>query len=206
MRQATRSPLPCQRHKAVFFDRDGCLNEDTGFVHRWAQFRWLPGAIEAIRLANLAGWRVFVVTNQSGVARGYFPATAVEELHRLLNADLARHGAAIDAFRYCPHHPDYPQAGGVSECGCRKPAPGMIRDLLWAWRIDPAYAFMIGDQPRDVAAAERAGIAGYQASPGRVLEIVRRELRKRTLTLGKYVLASGHIRPLGADCGPRSQV
>lgn len=163
------------RPGAVFFDRDGCLNHDGGFVHRWQDFRWLPGAIEAIRLVNSAGFRAFVVTNQSGIARGYYTADDVCLLHRRMAADLAAHGAWIDAFRFCPHHPDF---GAAGPCLCRKPAPGMVSDLLKAWSIPPDRAFMVGDRATDVAAAEAAGIRGLQVSPGGVLPAVRRELAR----------------------------
>ena len=93
------------RRPAAFLDRDGTLNEDTGYVHRMADFRWLPGSVEAIRRLNQAGYYVFVVTNQSGVARGLFETSAVENLHGFMNAELRTAGAHIDDFRYCPHHP-----------------------------------------------------------------------------------------------------
>jgi D-glycero-D-manno-heptose 1,7-bisphosphate phosphatase len=91
---------------AVFFDRDGTLNEDWGYVHRFEDFRWLPGARDAIRRLNAAGVYVFVVTNQSGVARGLFGEDAVTALHARMREELREIGAAIDDFRYCPHHPD----------------------------------------------------------------------------------------------------
>lgn len=156
---------------AIFFDRDGCLNEDTGYLWRIEDFRWLPGARDAIRLANRAGVRTFVVTNQSGVARGLYTSADVHRLHAWMSADLARIGAYIDAFRHCPHHPDF-----SGPCSCRKPAPGMIADLVAAWQIDPARAVLFGDQPRDAAAAEAAGIPGHQIPPGTVLEAVRAAL------------------------------
>ncbi len=163
------------RQGAVFFDRDGCLNEDSGFLHEWPKFRWLPGAVEAVRLVNQAGFRTFVVTNQSGIARGLYASAAVDALHQRMAQDLARHGAWIDAFRHCPHHPDY---GDHIHCTCRKPLPGMVSDLMWAWSIDPARAFMVGDRKTDVRAGEAAGIAGIQVAPGNVLSVVRRGIRR----------------------------
>jgi D-glycero-D-manno-heptose 1,7-bisphosphate phosphatase len=160
---------------AVFFDRDGCLNEDIGYLHEWAKFRWLPGAINAVRLANEAGLRTFVVTNQSGIARGYYTAGDVHLIHRHMAAELAEHGAWIDAFRYCPHHPDH---GEHARCACRKPASGMIADLMQSWNIAPRRAFMVGDRETDVTAAEGAGIKGIQVEPGNVLAVVRREIAR----------------------------
>lgn len=175
---AKASRLPAKRG-AVFFDRDGCLNEDTGYVYRWADFRWLPGAVEAIKLVNNAGWLAFVVTNQSGIARGYYSASDVELLHARMAADLAKYGARIDGFRYCPHHPNFPTRWQAGVCACRKPAPGMILDLMTAWNVDPGRAFMVGDRDRDVAAARAGGIPGYLVPPGKVLDTIRREVRRR---------------------------
>jgi D-glycero-D-manno-heptose 1,7-bisphosphate phosphatase len=165
---------------AVFFDRDGCLNADRGYVHRWQDFHWLPGAKAAIRLVNDVGWLAFVVTNQSGVARGLYAADDVEALHGAMAADLARDGAAIAAFRYCPHHPDFPRPDGIGTCRCRKPAAGMIVDLMRAWRVPPSRAFLVGDQERDCQAAHEAGIEGYLVAPGKVLQTVRREVQRRS--------------------------
>lgn len=162
---------------AVFFDRDGCLNEDTGYVFRRQDFRWLAGARQAVRLVNRAGALAFVVTNQSGIARGLYGPGDVEALHAWMSADLARDGAWIDAFRYCPHHPEAGAGPYTRSCNCRKPAPGMICDLMRAWNVEPARSFMVGDQLRDVQAAAAAGIAGYRVAPAGVLDAVRRGLR-----------------------------
>ncbi|MBQ7477711.1 MAG: HAD-IIIA family hydrolase, partial [Selenomonadaceae bacterium] len=91
--------------KAVFFDRDGTLNVDTDYLYKIEEFRWEEDAVEAIRYCNDKGWLVIVVTNQSGVARGYYTEADVERLHAWMNEDLQKHGAHIDAFYYCPHHP-----------------------------------------------------------------------------------------------------
>lgn len=174
-----KTPRQPAKRGAVFFDRDGCLNEDTGYVYRWADFRWLPGAIEAVKLVNDAGWLAFVVTNQSGIARGYYRASDVELLHARMAADLAKHGARIDGFRYCPHHPNFPAERPTGACACRKPAPGMILDLMKAWNVDPGRAFMVGDRDGDVAAARAGGIPGFLVPPGNVLATIRREVRRR---------------------------
>lgn len=149
------------RRPAVFLDRDGVLNVDTGYPHRFVDMRWVDGAIEAVRLAHQAGFLVFVVTNQSGVARGLYEETAVIELHRQMATHFARQGAVIDDFRYCPHLPDAAEPRYRRSCDCRKPEPGMILDLLAAWPVDTARSFMVGDRESDMAAARAAGIAGY---------------------------------------------
>jgi len=161
---------------AAFFDRDGVINEDHGYVHRASDFVLMPGAADAIRACNRAGLFVFVVTNQSGVARGYYDVEAVEELHRHMARILAAQDARIDDIRYCPHLPGGDVAAFAMDCECRKPAPGMIHDLLNTWPVDPAHAFLIGDKPSDVAAARAAGIAGHMLCDGDVHGLVRRVL------------------------------
>ena len=113
-------------NKAIFFDRDGTLNVDVHYLHEPADFVWVEGAIEAIRWANEHGYLVIVVTNQSGIARGYYDEAAVHRLHDWMNEELARQGARIDAFYYCPHHPAGRVPAYTRICDCRKPAPGML--------------------------------------------------------------------------------
>lgn len=163
---------------AVFFDRDGCLNQDLGYVVRRADFHWLPGAKAAVRLVNRHGALAFVVTNQSGIARGLYGTADVAALHAWMSADLAAEGAWIDAYRCCPHHPEAGNGPYTRPCDCRKPKPGMILALMRAWGVDPRRSFLVGDQPRDVQAAEAAGIAGYRVEPGDLLPAVRRGLRR----------------------------
>ena len=150
------------RRPATFFDRDGVLNEDEGYTHRIDQFRWFPGAKAAIKRANDEGRYVFVVTNQAGVARGFYSAAAVDSLHAWMNEDLRQAGAHIDDFRFCPHHPE----GNVAElsivCTCRKPAPGMINSLLAHWPVDRERSVLIGDKESDMEAASAAGIQGFR--------------------------------------------
>jgi D-glycero-D-manno-heptose 1,7-bisphosphate phosphatase len=164
---------------AVFLDRDGTLNEDFGYVHRFEDFRWLPGAKDAIRRLNAAGVYVFVVTNQSGVARGLFGEDAVMALHARMREELREVGAAIDDFRYCPHHPDAGIGAYRQVCTCRKPAPGMILDLIAHWPIDKAHSVMVGDKTLDVEAGRAAGIAAALVRSGELEGFVDRYLRGR---------------------------
>lgn len=151
---------------AVFFDRDGVLNEDVGYAHRPDQITWVAGAREAIRACNDAGALVFVVTNQSGVARGYYGEADVAILHRWMQDELAKVGAHVDAFAHCPHHPDGTVAEFARACDCRKPEPGMIRSLLARWPVDVATSILVGDKETDIEAARRAGIAGLLFAGG----------------------------------------
>ena len=151
---------------ALFLDRDGVLNEDRGYVHRWEDFRWIAGAREAVAAFNSRGWWVFVVTNQSGVGRGYYSEDDVHALHARMIEDLAAMGARIDAFYHCPHHPEGTVAQFTRSCDCRKPAPGMILRAIRELGIDPAASILIGDSERDIEAGRAAGI-------GRLVRVAR---------------------------------
>jgi D-glycero-D-manno-heptose 1,7-bisphosphate phosphatase len=151
---------------AVFLDRDGTLNDDTGYVHRVADFHWLPGAVNAVRALNGAGYYVFVVTNQSGVARGLYDEAAIRSLHDWMNGELRAAGARIDDFRYCPHHPEAGVAAYRAACACRKPAAGMLLDLMAAWPVIREGSIMIGDRESDAEAGKAAGIASAIVPPG----------------------------------------
>ncbi|WP_315004125.1 D-glycero-beta-D-manno-heptose 1,7-bisphosphate 7-phosphatase [uncultured Selenomonas sp.] len=160
-------------NKAIFFDRDGTLNVDVHYLHEPADFVWVEGAIEAIRWANEHGYLVIVITNQSGIARGYYDEDAVHHLHRWMNAELTARGAHIDAFYYCPHHPEGRVPAYTRACDCRKPAPGMILRAMAEHDIDPAASWMFGDAQSDVIAADRAGVRGVHYAGGSLLACVR---------------------------------
>ena len=161
---------------AAFLDRDGVLIEDTSYPHDPALVRWVPGSMGAVKRLNEAGYLVFVVTNQAGVAQGFYPEAQVGVLHNWMNARLAEHGAKVEAFAYCPHHPAAKLPEYRRDCRCRKPAPGMIEDLLAAWPVDVKRSFLIGDRPTDLAAAEAAGITGHLFSGGELDAFVERLL------------------------------
>ncbi len=149
------------RRPALFLDRDGVLNRDHGWVGSLARWEWMPGAIEAVRLATSAGWHVFVVTNQSGVARGLYTEDDVRALHGWMADTLRQAGGTVDDIRYCPFHPDATLPHYRRESGWRKPKPGMILDLIRAWQLAPQTCLLVGDHARDVMAAEAAGIIGH---------------------------------------------
>jgi D,D-heptose 1,7-bisphosphate phosphatase len=174
-----QSALPeSTRRPAVFFDRDGVLNEDRNYVHRPEDFTWMPGAREAIRHCNERGIFVFVVTNQAGVARGFYDEKAVRRLHRWMDEELAAIGEHVDAYEYCPHHPDGTVTVYAKACDCRKPGPGMIQNLLAAWPVDAARSLLIGDKLSDIGAAEAAGILGVMKDAGSLAEQVGRLMRE----------------------------
>jgi D-glycero-D-manno-heptose 1,7-bisphosphate phosphatase len=143
--------------KAVFLDRDGTVNEEVGYLSELGQLRLLPGAAAAIRRMNEAGLLVVLVTNQSGVARGYFPESFVHETHDLLVRMLTEEGARLDGIYYCPHHPKAGSTELTRECSCRKPATGLLDRAAADLHIDLSRSFMIGDKWSDVELGQRAG-------------------------------------------------
>jgi D-glycero-D-manno-heptose 1,7-bisphosphate phosphatase len=165
-----------QLRPALFLDRDGVLNEDRGYVSRWEDFRWIPGAREAVAAFNRAGWLVIVVTNQSGVGRGFYTEEAMHALHAQMREDLATAGGHIDAFYHAPQHPEAPvEAYRHPDPPLRKPNPGMILQALAEWPIDPDASLLIGDKPSDLEAALRAGIRGVLFEGGDLAEFLKAE-------------------------------
>ncbi|MBK5276903.1 MAG: D-glycero-beta-D-manno-heptose 1,7-bisphosphate 7-phosphatase [Desulfuromonadales bacterium] len=142
--------------RAVFIDRDGTINVEKEYLYRTEDFEFIPGAAEAIRLFNDAGWLVIVVSNQSGVARGYYTEEDVHNLHRHISAQLLQAGAKVDAWFYCPHHPSG-RGSYALPCRCRKPLPGMLLEAAGRFEIDLEASVMIGDKLVDVEAGRAAG-------------------------------------------------
>jgi D-glycero-D-manno-heptose 1,7-bisphosphate phosphatase len=135
---------------AVFLDRDGTVTEEVGYLNHLSRFRLLPGVVEAIRRLKEASVPVIVVTNQSGVGRGYFPETLVHDVHERLKAELLEGGAQLDGVYYCPHV-------SADECECRKPKTGMLDQAARELRLDLRRSFVVGDRHSDVELAYRAG-------------------------------------------------
>ena len=157
--QRSQSLLPqWQRRPAAFLDRDGIVNHDTGYVWHPNNYKWLEGSDRAIKRLNDLGYYVFIVTNQAGVARGLYKTEDIERLHAYINKTLMTQGAHIDAFYYCPHHPDFGDGEYRQNCACRKPNPGMMLQAMNEWPVDLSRSFMIGDKDTDMQAAEAAGI------------------------------------------------
>jgi D-glycero-D-manno-heptose 1,7-bisphosphate phosphatase len=143
--------------RAVFLDRDGTINEEKDYLHRIEDFEFIPGASEAIRRLKKAGFLVIVVTNQSGVARGYYTLDDVKILHRYMLRELEAAGASVDGIYVCPHHPVEGVGEYLRECDCRKGRPGMLLRAAEEHGIDLSRSFMIGDKAADVEAGEAAG-------------------------------------------------
>ncbi|CAN5289524.1 HAD family hydrolase [soil metagenome] len=166
--------------KAVFFDRDGVLNVDHGYVCDLERLDWIPGAREAVAALNAAGVLALVVTNQSGVARGYFTEAQVDDFHAALSAGLATSGGHIDAFYVAPHHADATVARYRHlDHPDRKPNPGMILRGLADWALAPETTVLVGDKASDVEAARRAGVEGLRFQGGNLLTFLREALGSR---------------------------
>ncbi|SDI06439.1 D-glycero-D-manno-heptose 1,7-bisphosphate phosphatase [Desulfosporosinus hippei DSM 8344] len=140
-------------NKAAFFDRDGTINIDVNYLYRIDEFRFIEGIPEFIKSFNDRGYKVIVVTNQAGIARGYYSEEDMHKLHHYINGELAKIGAHIDAFYFCPHHPDV-----TGPCHCRKPEPGMIEQAIHDFDIDVRQSVLFGDKPWDIEAGEKCGI------------------------------------------------
>ena len=147
--------------KAAFLDRDGVINLDRGYVHRWEDFEFVPGAVDAMRRLEDAGYALVVVTNQSGVARGMFSERDVEVLGGKLREHLERANVHLAAIEYCLHLPEGTVAAYARTCDCRKPAPGMILRAAQVLQLDLALSVLFGDKPSDVEAARRAGVGRH---------------------------------------------
>jgi len=164
------SPEPRVFERAVFLDRDGTIIEEVGYLDRPERVELFPWTIDAVRVLNRAGLAVVLVSNQSGVARGFFTEDVVDAVHQRMADLLAEGGARIDAYYYCPHHPDGKVPQYAQICDCRKPGRGLVDRAARELGIDPAQSFVVGDRWLDVALGRAVGAqsvlvrTGYGAS------------------------------------------
>ncbi|HWC76329.1 MAG TPA: HAD family hydrolase [Blastocatellia bacterium] len=152
--------------RAIFIDRDGCINEDVGYLSRPEDLVIYPWSGEAIRLVNNAGLKAIVITNQSGVARGHYTEETLAGIHDRLREELASEGAHIDAIYYCPHHPNIGDERYRQACICRKPRPGMLHKAAREHDIDLESSYVIGDKASDINLAANAGAKGVLVLTG----------------------------------------
>ena len=146
------------KRRAVFMDRDGTISEEIGYVNHPSRYRVFPFSGEAIRTLNDAGWLAILVTNQAGVARGYFTEDLIVEVHAILKRELESEGARLDAIYYCAHHPTVGEPPFRADCDCRKPRPGLVHRAAEEFEIELAESWMIGDRYSDIELARNAGL------------------------------------------------
>lgn len=136
-------------NKAIFLDRDGTLNPDPGYISDPKDYSLFPGTADALAKLQKAGYKLILITNQSGISRGLFTEEQLEKVHAKMNSLLAEGNVKLDAIYYCPHHPEHPYKG-IADCNCRKPKPGLILKALKDHNIDSYKSFMIGDRTSDI--------------------------------------------------------
>ncbi|MBW3570398.1 MAG: HAD family hydrolase [Gemmatimonadetes bacterium] len=184
---------PAAGASAVFLDKDGTLVQNVPYNVDPARIRLAPGAAEALRMLADAGFRLFVVSNQSGVARGYFGEEALGPVEARIREMLSAEGARVDAFAWCPHHPQGTVAAYARACDCRKPAPGMITALAAAHGIDLSRSWMVGDILDDVEAGRRAGCRTVLVDSGGETEWVPGAHREPDHVVGDLAAAARAI-------------
>jgi D-glycero-D-manno-heptose 1,7-bisphosphate phosphatase len=154
------------KRPAVFLDRDGTINEQMGYINHLSRFVLLPGIAAAIRLLNERDIPVFVVTNQSGLARGYFPPSLLDEVHAKMTEMLAAEGAHVDGIYICPHHPEAKEERYREDCDCRKPKPGLFTRAALEHNIDLGASYVVGDRWSDLKGAHACGATGILVLSG----------------------------------------
>ena len=177
--------------RAIFLDRDGTISEEVGYVNHLSRYRLMPNSLEAIRIANGAGFKVIVTTNQSGVARGYFGESLVHQVHARLTGWAEAAGARLDAIYFCPHHPQEGAPPYRAACDCRKPRPGMILRAAREHGLDLARCYAVGDGLVDLEAAAAAGVPGVLVLTGYgrgLVEHQRERLRAQPLRIVEDLL------------------
>lgn len=180
-----------EKRPAIFLDRDGTINVEKNYLHLAKAWEWIPGAIEALVQLKSAGYLLVIISNQAGIARGYYPESDLLDLHAWVSQQLLAVHAEIDAFYFCPHHPDFSKG----DCDCRKPSPGLILRAAREWNIDIARSWMIGDKLSDVQAGFAAGCQNILVRTGYGAEVSRNQLPEGThiakdlMEVSQYILS-----------------
>jgi len=156
-------------NRAVFIDRDGTINVNSGYISNPDQFKMYPNVAKGIKLLYNEGFKIIIITNQSGIARGYFSKEKLEEIHDKMKKGLSEENVEIDAIYYCPHHPD-------ENCKCRKPKPGLLEQAIKDFDIDVNNSFFIGDRMLDVEAGKKVGCRTVLIPEDK--ELVQKEMEK----------------------------
>lgn len=147
-------------NKAAFFDRDGTINIEKNYLYRIEDFEFVPGIVNLLKRYKSEGYLLILITNQSGIARGYYTVREMEALHKYMQEQLAQENVAFDAIYYCPHHPEGIVREYAKECQCRKPKDGLFRRAMMEWDIDPQQSVAVGDKLRDIEPAIALGMKG----------------------------------------------
>ncbi len=159
--------------KAVFLDRDGTINIDKNYIYKMEDFEFIPGAVEALRLLQKEGYKLIIITNQSGIARGYYTEEQYETLNQWMLRELEAAGVYIDGVYYCPHHPGAKVKEYRKECNCRKPGLGLFEDAIREHNIDLSLSYAVGDKLRDVAICQSTTCRGYLVGNKENLEVIK---------------------------------
>ncbi|MFC0120256.1 D-glycero-beta-D-manno-heptose 1,7-bisphosphate 7-phosphatase [Pseudoalteromonas xiamenensis] len=170
--------------KAIFLDRDGVVNVDHAYVHKADDFQFIEGVFEACKLFQANGYALVIVTNQSGIGRGYYSEAQFHELTNWMCEEFQRHGVEITGVYFCPHHPKNAQGEYLRECDCRKPYPGMLLQAANEHVLDLASSVMVGDKSSDMEAAHAAGV------PNRVLVRSGQKISESCQALATHVVDS----------------
>lgn len=163
--------------KAVFLDRDGVINVDKGYVYKIEDFEFIDGSVEAMKKLKRSGYSLIVVTNQSGIGRGYYTEDDVQNLHSFINRELSKEGFQIDDFFYCPHHPYEALNDYKKKCECRKPGTLMLEKAIKKYNIDVNKSYMIGDRISDIKCGLKLGLASY------LIRQYKKEYNREELTM-----------------------
>ncbi len=161
-------------NKAIFLDRDGTINVDFGYVYKTEDLEFLPGVVEALQIFQELGYLLIIITNQSGIGRGYFTLEDAEGFNQAMSQELKKHGIVISNFFTCPHAPE-------EKCECRKPSPHLVMEAIKQYKITPDESYMFGDKKSDVECGENSGVKSFLITPEHSLLYWANQLKSNRL-------------------------